>query len=208
MSHSIEEQTLALAGVAQAAVLVRDLAYRGSAPQSALEGSIRSLFAFDAEDTAEIFGGEAGVAVGLKQLRQSLGGQDRDVELTRYAMILLQLGPRFLQAGSMPGRVHDRLVALAHDWEREGLTDELFEQINALYRDTISNLTPKVVVNGEQTFLEQREIAAQIRSALLAGIRAAVLWQQVGGSRLQLLFRRKRYLEACETLLRRSMGTV
>ncbi|MFP4271543.1 MAG: high frequency lysogenization protein HflD [Halothiobacillaceae bacterium] len=208
MSHSIEDQTLALAGVAQAAVLVRGLAYKGSAPQSALEGSIRSLFAFDAADTADVFGGPQGVALGLKQLRQSLGGQDRDVDLTRYAMILLQLGSRFMQAGSMPGQVHDRLVALAHDWEREGLTDGLFIEINGLYRDTISNLTPKVVVNGEQSLLEQREIAARIRALLLAGIRAAVLWQQVGGSRLQLLFRRKRYLEACESLLRRSIGTV
>ena len=35
---------------------------------------------------------------------------------------------------------------------------------------------------------------SKVRAALLAGIRAAVLWQQVGGGRLQLMFARQRLL--------------
>jgi len=108
----------------------------------------------------------------------------------------------------MPKQVHDRLNALKPDWEANGLTDGLVRDLNRLYRETISNLTPKVVVNGEQSLLEREEIAGKIRAVLLAGIRAAVLWYQVGGSRLQLLFRRKRYIEACSNLLRRSIGSV
>jgi high frequency lysogenization protein len=38
---------------------------------------------------------------------------------------------------------------------------------------------------------------------LLAGIRAAVLWQQVGGGRLQLMFSRQRLLREAKTLLSR-----
>jgi len=208
MSQTIEDQTLALAGVAQAAVLVRELAYKGSAPQSALESSIGSLFNFDPKDAADVFGGVQGVSEGLKQLRLSLGGQERDVELTRYAMTLIQLGQTFIKAGSMPGQVHDRLTALKCDWETHGLTDGMDRNLSRLYRETISNLSPKVVVNGEQSLLEREQVAARIRAVLLAGIRAAVLWQQVGGSWLQLLFRRRRYLDACTQLLRQGIGPV
>jgi high frequency lysogenization protein len=35
----------------------------------------------------------------------------------------------------------------------------------------------------------------------LAGIRAAVLWRQVGGNRVRLLFGRKRAVAAAETAL-------
>ena len=208
MSQTIEDQTLALAGVAQASVLVRELAYNGTAAESAINSSIGSLFNFDPKDTADVFGGVQGVSEGLKQLRLALSGQERDVELTRYAMTLIQLGQQFMKAGSMPGQVHDRLNALKYDWDHHGLTEGMYRDLNRLYRDTISNLTPKVVVNGEQALLEREEIAARIRALLLAGIRAAVLWQQVGGSRLQLLFRRGRYLEACSQLLRQGMGPV
>jgi len=208
MSYTIEEQALALAGVAQAALLVRELAFKGTVAESTLKSSLGSLFNFDPKDTADVFGGVQGVSEGLKQLRLSLSGQERDVELTRYALTLIQLSQQFMRAGSMPKQVHDRLNALKPDWEANGLTDGLVRDLNRLYRETISNLTPKVVVNGEQSLLEREEIAGKIRAVLLAGIRAAVLWYQVGGSRLQLLFRRKRYIEACSNLLRRSIGSV
>jgi high frequency lysogenization protein len=40
-----------------------------------------------------------------------------------------------------------------------------------------------------------------IRALLLGGMRAAVLWRQCGGNRLQLLLRRKALLRACRELL-------
>ncbi|VTR41516.1 High frequency lysogenization protein HflD [Serratia fonticola] len=43
--------------------------------------------------------------------------------------------------------------------------------------------------------------AGQGRATLLAGIRAAVLWQQVGGSRLQLMFSRNRLLKQAQNIV-------
>jgi high frequency lysogenization protein len=44
-------------------------------------------------------------------------------------------------------------------------------------------------------------IANRIRACLLAGVRAARLWRQVGGSRWQLIFSRGRYLNAIDQAL-------
>jgi high frequency lysogenization protein len=48
------------------------------------------------------------------------------------------------------------------------------------------------MVNGEHGHLSNPLIAAKVRAALFAGIRSAFLWHQLGGSRWQLLFSRKK----------------
>ena len=57
------------------------------------------------------------------------------------------------------------------------------------------------MVNGEHTYLSNDEIAAQIRALLLAGIRAAILWRQSGGSRWRLLFGRGALMHATEKII-------
>ena len=50
-----------------------------------------------------------------------------------------------------------------------------------LYQSHISPLGPKIILRGEPHLLQRPEIAAKIRTALLAGVRAMVLWRQMGG---------------------------
>ncbi|MEN8711447.1 MAG: DUF489 family protein, partial [Arenicellales bacterium] len=44
-------------------------------------------------------------------------------------------------------------------------------------------------------------IVNRIRCLLLAGARAAVLWEQLGGGRIQFLFRRKQFAATAEQIL-------
>jgi len=57
------------------------------------------------------------------------------------------------------------------------------------------------MVQGEPLHLENPDTAARIRSALLAGVRAAHLWYQCGGKRWHLLTRQQRLLAAAHKLL-------
>ena len=57
-----------------------------------------------------------------------------------------------------------------------------------LYSQTLSKLSPKIMVRGEQSILSQPYIANEIRALLLAGIRSAMLWRQYGGSKFSLLW--------------------
>ncbi|MEE7539638.1 DUF489 family protein [Enterobacter kobei] len=45
------------------------------------------------------------------------------------------------------------------------------------------------------------QVQAKVRASLLAGIRAAVLWHQVGGGRLQLMFSRNRLTTQAKQIL-------
>jgi high frequency lysogenization protein len=57
MSHSQDEQTIALAGIFQAASLVDQIAKRGMIPQNSFEASINSIFAMSPDTTADVYGG-------------------------------------------------------------------------------------------------------------------------------------------------------
>ena len=59
------------------------------------------------------------------------------------------------------------------------------------------------MVNGAQIHLNNPENANRIRALLLAGIRAATLWRQSGGSRITLLLRRNTLLRESRVLLAR-----
>lgn len=51
-------------------------------------------------------------------------------------------------------------------------------------------------------FLQQPNNAAKIRALLLAGIRSARLWRQLGGHRWQLVFSRSKLLKELYELTR------
>ena len=64
----IEQRTLALAGVAQAARIVDLAAKTGSWPTPFVEASIHSLFCFEPEAVDAVFGTPQGIRLGLEQL--------------------------------------------------------------------------------------------------------------------------------------------
>ena len=73
-----------------------------------------------------------------------------------------------------------------------------------LYEDTLSTFRHRIQVHGDMRNLQQSGNAAKIRALLLAGIRSARLWRQLGGYRWQMVFSRRKLLDELYPLLRRS----
>jgi len=57
-------------------------------------------------------------------------------------------------------------------------------------------------------YLQNEYVSNRIRSLLLAGIRSAVLWHQLGGRRWRLIVYRKRVQETATALRRRMLTSV
>ncbi len=202
MSTSHPDRILALAGICQAARLAQDLARRGKTDKVAFAASIQSILRMDAVNAPAVYGGEAGVALGLTLLRDQLHVrvQTPDIEGIRYILSLIQLERTLAKRPDMLARIgHDITHAetqMKFFEETENTGDDpvhprLVEKLAELYTQTISTLTPRIMVNGEHGNLTHPAIAAGVRAALLAGIRSAVLWRQLGGRRWQLLFMRR-----------------
>lgn len=211
MAQTIEDQTLALAGVVQACLIVRELAYQGQAPEHAFEASIASVFRMDAPDVPSVYGGVLRLGDGLRHLSKQLTGKagTQDAEIMRHSLTLLQLAQQLMQDKDMMQIIAQNIQAITElENSNEYLHPNRLEALAKLYQQTISTLSPKIMVKGEPTKLNDPIVAQRIRSALLAGIRSAVLWHQCGGRKLNLLFKRKDFISATENLLRNGLRGV
>lgn len=203
MSYSIEDQTLALAGVFQSAAIVDQIARQGSVPENAFECSISSLMRNEVESVAEVYGDRSGLQLGLRQLRHMLERtQDRQqMNTLRYGLTLLFLESKLRKRRDLMDVIRDRLPQIEQQSRHfEATHPNIIRAFAALYSDTLSTLPQRIQVTGEPRFLQVTENAERIRAVLLAGIRSAVLWHQTGGRRWKLLFMRQRMLEAIQNL--------
>jgi len=204
VTHSKYDQTLALAGIYQAASLVKQIATKGIANSAHIESSLETLFRFDAATVEEVFGSVAGVSHGVKILHKNINDRSaRDIDVTKYVISLLMLERKLASNSAMLDQIDNQLKKIESQFNFFSLNHEnTFAKLGQLYKDAISTLGPRIIVNGEQPHLNNEINANKIRALLLAGIRSAVLWRQCGGSRLQFLFGRKAYLRECEAILK------
>ena len=86
--------------------------------------------------------------------------------------------------------------------EQHGSTHpDVLSALGGLYADTISHLRPRVMVQGNPHYLGQPGVVAEIRAILLAAVRSAVLWRQLGGSMWDFVFSRRQMLDAVDDWL-------
>jgi len=76
--------------------------------------------------------------------------------------------------------------------------------LDGLYQTTVSTFSFRIQVGGDPRHLQNSENAARIRALLLAGIRSALLWRQVGGKRWHMLFFRSRLKPSLRRILKSS----
>lgn len=194
----MKDRALALAGLLQAVHLVQQMAQTGQAESRPLGACIDSLFRFDAETPEAVFDGAAKLDVGLVRLVNQLeGGSGRDSAVTRMAMTVLHLERRFMGSRAAVEAVHDGLQDIARQREHWGPTHPtVLARLGELYAKELSPIGPRVLVQGNPVYLGQPDLVGEVRAALLAAIRAAVLWRQLGGSYWDFLFGRRALVQA------------
>ncbi|MFO1425018.1 MAG: high frequency lysogenization protein HflD [Candidatus Competibacteraceae bacterium] len=201
MPQTDHDRAIALAGVMQAVDLVRNIARRGQANADDIATCLASLLQIDAASSTAIYGGVARLRTGLRLLEQQID-HPRDMELTRYAVALLGLERKLARRpellAAIRAGIEEVIRNLPHFPVDHGNTIARFAD---LYLNSLSTLTPRIMVSGDPVHLNNPDNANRIRALLLAGVRAAILWRQSGGSRLTLLLRRNPLLRETRRLL-------
>ena len=201
--NTLSNQTIALAGIAQAAALVQQLASTGSADSAALEASISSLFISDENGVVNVYGGLSGLKLGIEQLDDQMTGfKIADPEQARYAASLVFLENQLAKQPTMLKTIFVGIERAQTQSEHFGVMHEnVLANLGDIYHTTISTLQPRIMVNGEQEYLSRPDIVNKIRACLLAGIRSAILWKRCGGTRWKFLFYRKKIQAEIQKLL-------
>lgn len=209
MSHyTDQDKATALIGIYQVAKLVNDLATTGKVDEQAYQTSLASLFVENPESTLDVFGGNAeGIQLGVRTLLSQMGGSGademRNLEITRYTLNLILLERSLTKEDGALGKIARILETAKNQQGHFGNWHEnVIASLARAYTDNVSNLSPRIMVKGQHGHLQNPQNANKIRALLLAGIRAALLWRQVGGSRWGLLWSRKKYLRSAQSLYR------
>jgi len=204
MSKTLTDRTLALGGVFQAAYLVDQVARRGMVPQAEFETCLSSLFETSPSTTEAVYGSRFEIKRGLQSMVEQMRGDEdkRNVYIMRYAVNLLQLERKLSKKAAMLKQIADGLEDTTHQIKHFGLThSNVVAHLADIYSHTISTLSPRIMVSGENNQLQNPENANKVRALLLAGIRSAVLWRQCGGRQWHLLLQRNKLIENARNLI-------
>lgn len=201
LQDKFNNSIFALAGLVQAVSLVKDLAETGKIDEVIFQNTIHSIFQTDAPDVPSVYGGNENIRYGLKKLINILTAPKPLIQ-TRYMLAIMRLQKKITRSPQISTLIMNRVLQTKKQVNYFHLTHPtVIANLADLYLSSIRSLKFKVIIWGSQKVLSVPENMEKIRSLLLAALRSSVLWRQMGGSRLQLLFIRKKMIRTAENLL-------
>ena len=210
LTHTYRDKTIALAGIFQAARLVQQVARSGMVDQEVFSATIKSIFKIDAASPEDVYDGVLNVLSGCKTLMNQLGAgdgtnpvQNKDAEVTKYVISIMVLERKLIKTPELLKKITTGIETAQAQAEHFSIThDNVIANLANVYSETVSTLRPRVLVNGEHNHLSNPDNANKIRALLLAAMRSAVLWDQCGGSRWQIMFKRKLFTEEAHKIIK------
>ncbi len=212
----MNDQTITFAAICQTAHFVQQVSRTGKIDEDELAILLRSITQTSPENTLAVYGNDlVNLKQGLELLINHLGDSSdvsnsantktknvKDPELTRYIISLINLERKLIKQPKKLSQLGERIDESKRQLEHYNLTSEtLISSFASIYSDIISPLGARIQVTGDPEILKQNKNQHKIRALLLAGIRAAVLWRQVGGKRRNILFNRKKIVKNAQQLL-------
>lgn len=215
MASNIFCETIALAALFQSAVQIQAIARYGTVNEHAIAPLMRALIITDPDEVTDVYDPQR-LTPGLNNLISCLSTRDSEspakAELKKIAsnMMLLEnnLNKQKVVFDKLSNQVDNlrlEVLRLHSDYETANdniiLDYDIIKKYSKIYSDLISPNFPKLIIYGEEQFLRRTELQEMIRALLLAGIRACVLWYQVGGRSYSFRFKTKEFIAGAQSIL-------
>ncbi len=224
MMNENEQQALALAATIQALSVVHQVATQGQYDETLARPVLESLVHYDPAETVDAYGGSVEpLRFGIEQLKK-LFNDELDRDISQYLLAVLTIELRLVRSARMRYQLQSGLQRLSaqispveqpavvdedddDDWGVEDIlppmyefSDEALTLFAELYKETASQTEPRIMIKGDQRFLQSELSANQIRALLLAALRSAAFFRHYGGKRFDLMMKRGQYLELLDKL--------
>ena len=203
MNSEIRDRSIALAGMYQAVKLVQQTAQGERRDADATRASISSILNTDPESAIAVYGDSRALISGLDLVTSQLANDSkrRDLALTGYVITLMHLERKLTRQPDLMQKLARGIDRVKEEIKQADVLDPgIIAALAEVYKDTVSTLQPRIMVQGEESVLRNSDSKNMIRALLLAGMRAAVLWRQRGGNRIRLILQRKQLLDCCAEL--------
>jgi len=205
MSSNLTNQTMALAGIFQAASLVDQLAKTGQLDNEVIENALKTILNLQPASYEDVFNGQQNIEHGLKVLKDALAKNGRGLnrEVLQYAMAIITVQSKL-------GKRSDLMEELSKSLDRTVEQQNYFGSFTheavigsaaSCYQKSISQLNFRIRVTGNPAHLQNTKVAEKVRTLLLYGVRCALLWRQSGGRRWHLMLHRKKLQKAAADMM-------
>lgn len=198
MNTVLRSQTIAMTAICQAAIMIKQVARGESVDNEALKQLFGAVINRSPKSMDELYPSPSNLQQGSNLLLMHLSGKatNNDVEITRYLVGITAMAKALLNDTAALTRMSDKL----NDVERrlshfEIDSSSIIENFADCYSEVVSPLGRKIQIIGSQQVLAQPANQSKVRALLLAGIRAAVAWRQMGGKRRHLILKRRQLLQ-------------
>lgn len=192
-ADSYHDRSLSLAALLCSAAMVERTAQGARPPGELVDYLLTPVLARNSDSVRQLLPPNSMRLQLLAEAKKLIRGDTQSVTVLGYVVELIGLAKRL---GNHPQAAADLGRQL------DTLTQPDTERLAQIYQNSISKLGRRIQVQGDSQALQSEAVAAQVRALLLAGIRFAWLWHQLGGRRWHLVTQRGRTLAALTELER------
>ncbi|MDH5434340.1 MAG: high frequency lysogenization protein HflD [Gammaproteobacteria bacterium] len=209
IDKKVTDQCIALAAMAQSIRVVQNIAWKGTTNDTDFKAVLVSILKTQAPSAAAIYNGSFELSTGLRILNgyfDPLSGS-KDPEFIHLAINLIVSNDQLNKTPKILNSLTKDINWLSEKFNTEDIytDDEIYQnyitECSEVYKKTLSRLSHRIKVNGKPEHLKQSKNQDRVRAALLAGIRACVLWRQLGGTRWHFLFKKALLTENIKHLI-------
>tara|TARA_B100000614_G_scaffold199172_1_gene180314 strand:- start:107 stop:727 length:621 start_codon:yes stop_codon:yes gene_type:complete len=199
---TIDRQLYALAALYQSCNAISRIAWEGQYNETDFKPLIKSILDVNSDDPLVIYRESLLLRSGFDFLKKQVVDDifTRSSETRRYISSIKDLVKRIDTSSAINKKFRERIDKLS-ETEHEKTFDDVVLEIGQLYKDTFSKVEPRIVISGDNQYLQEDLNAARIRTALMAGIRSVYLWKSCNGSDLKFFLYKRRYVKRIREII-------
>ena len=189
---------ISLNALLQSIYFVNKAATTNSVVLEDCEVLLKSIYVKNTFNAKDIYVDSKYLLNGYNLLKQILSGKN-DISLItmqKYALNIILIQKNINKISDLEDLIRKKIDNYQENSMMATNLNELVMYSEEIYKEYIGIIRPRVVISGKKEYLEKN--SSIIRALLLSGIRASFLWDYHGGTKWQLMFRRKEILKKCD----------
>ena len=206
MSQQFKDILLPLAVACGALEQVYAISYKGKFNENLFNDLLQTVFKMQVDSPYELYKADNLLSVSLKSLHNVFSFEnEHSFTIIKNLFSLINLEIRLGSDKSALSRLAYKINLLSSkaSTSPDAELSELAHDFADIYTSVISPLGPKIIILGKASFLNSTTNSSKIRALLLASVRSLAYWDQLGGSRFDFFFRRKKMLILSQEMINR-----
>ncbi len=195
-----DDYIISLCVILQCSYLIDKFSISNFETISDIEMLVKSVFITESMNTKKIYYDQTKLIDGLTVLKEILNGKNDMslINIQKYTLSSIILQKKINKMNNLKNNIRKKIDNYHNNSIMSKNLSYQIEYSGQIYKEYVSPIKPRIIISGSREYLNKN--STLIRALLLCSIRAAFLWNELGGSKWHLMFKRNEILNKCERL--------